>query len=72
LAVTGSVGDPHVLCPPGSGSIIQRYGSGSGSFPKILAKIKFLILKIMCMWVSYKKKFKKKIIFLHLRQRSRL
>jgi hypothetical protein len=31
-----SVGDPepepHVLGPPGSGSISQRYGSGSGSF----------------------------------------
>ncbi len=24
--------DPHVFGPPGSGSIIQRYGSGSGSF----------------------------------------
>jgi hypothetical protein len=26
-----SVPDPHVLGPPGSGSISQRYGSGSGS-----------------------------------------
>ncbi len=25
--------DPHVSGPPGSGSISQRYGSGSGSFP---------------------------------------
>ncbi len=24
--------NPHVLAPPGSGSISQRYGSGSGSF----------------------------------------
>ncbi len=24
--------DPHVLRPPGSGSISQRYGSQSGSF----------------------------------------
>ena len=24
--------DPHVFGPPGSGSINQRYGSGSGSF----------------------------------------
>jgi hypothetical protein len=24
--------DPHVFGPPGSGSIWQRYGSGSGSF----------------------------------------
>jgi hypothetical protein len=24
--------DPHVFGPPGSGSISQRYGSGSGSF----------------------------------------
>ncbi len=32
--------DPHVLGPPGSGSISLRYGSGSGSFPffKIFAK----------------------------------
>jgi len=26
-----SVGDPHGFWPLGSGSIIQRYGSGSGS-----------------------------------------
>jgi hypothetical protein len=25
--------DPHVFGPPGSGSISQRYGSGSGSGP---------------------------------------
>jgi hypothetical protein len=35
-----SVGDPdldlHVCGPPGSGSICQRYGSGSGSFPFLL------------------------------------
>ncbi len=71
--------DPHVFGPPGSGSISQRYGSGSGygSFPylinykclerteimlakqnfntKVKKKIKFLRLKIMCLWVSYKK-----------------
>ena len=30
-----SVGDPHVIEPPGSGSgsISQRYSSGSGTFP---------------------------------------
>ncbi len=31
-AIPGSVADPHVFGPPGSGSIIQRYGSWSGSF----------------------------------------
>ncbi len=55
----------------GSGSISQRYRSGSGSFPflkwclqnrflsfntKFCQKIYFLRLKIMCVWVSYKKK----------------
>jgi hypothetical protein len=32
--------DPHVFGPPGSGSISQRYGSGSGSFyqAKIIRK----------------------------------
>jgi hypothetical protein len=25
--------EPHVFGPPGSGSISQRYGSGSGSLP---------------------------------------
>jgi hypothetical protein len=25
--------DPHVFGSPGSGSVSQRYGSGSGSFP---------------------------------------
>jgi hypothetical protein len=29
--------DPHVFGPPGSGSISQRYGSGSGSFPFLIA-----------------------------------
>ncbi len=29
-----SVPDPHVYGPPGSGSISQRYGSGSGSSSK--------------------------------------
>jgi hypothetical protein len=52
--------DPYVLGPPGSGSIIQMYGSGSGSFyhqVKILRKtltyrtvlllhVEFLSLKI--------------------------
>jgi hypothetical protein len=40
VTVTGSVPDldpdppdPHVFGPPGSGSTIQRYGSGSGSGP---------------------------------------
>jgi hypothetical protein len=37
--------DPHVFGPPGSGSISQRYGSGSGSgtFPfliKVLSGLK--------------------------------
>jgi hypothetical protein len=46
----GSVGDPdpedpHVVGPPGSGSAVQRYGSGSssGSFPfliKVLSSLK--------------------------------
>ncbi len=27
-----SVADPHVFGPPGSGSMSQTYGSGSGSF----------------------------------------
>ncbi len=41
-----SVGDPddsHVLGPPGSGSVIQKYGSGSGSFTfliKVLSGLK--------------------------------
>ncbi len=35
--------DPHVFGPPRSGSISQRYGSGSGSFPfliKVLSGLK--------------------------------
>ncbi len=28
--------DPHVFGPPGSGSISQRYGSGSGTFPFLI------------------------------------
>ncbi len=40
LGVIGIVGDPdpdpHVFWPPGSGSISQRYGSGSGSFPILI------------------------------------
>jgi hypothetical protein len=28
--------DPHVFRPPGSGSIIQMCGSGSGSFPFLI------------------------------------
>jgi hypothetical protein len=40
----------HVVGPPGSGSISQRYGSGSGSGSS------FLRLKIMCPWLNYKKK----------------
>ncbi len=28
--------DPYVFGPPGSGSISQRYGSGSGSFPSLI------------------------------------
>ncbi len=38
--------DPHVFGPPGSGSISQRYGSGSGSFShqaKIVRKPWFLL-----------------------------
>ncbi len=40
-----SVGDPnpHLFGPPGFGSIIPRYGSGSGSFPfliKVLSGLK--------------------------------
>ncbi len=33
-----SVGDPdlHVIMPPGSASICQRYGSGSGCFPFLI------------------------------------
>ncbi len=43
--LTGSVGDPdpHVFGPPGSGTISQRYGSGSGSIPfliKVLSGLK--------------------------------
>ncbi len=36
--LSGSVGDPypHVFGPPGAGSISQRYGSGSGSFPFLI------------------------------------
>jgi hypothetical protein len=36
--------DPHVFGPSGSGSISQRYGSGSGSFPfliKVLSGLKY-------------------------------
>jgi hypothetical protein len=33
--LSGSVGDPHVFGPPGSGSI-RRRGSGSGSFPFLI------------------------------------
>jgi hypothetical protein len=32
----GNPQDPHVFGPPGSGSISQRYGSGSGSFPFLI------------------------------------
>jgi hypothetical protein len=35
--------DPHVFVPLGSGSISQRYGSVSGSFPfliKMLSRLK--------------------------------
>jgi hypothetical protein len=31
-----STGDPHVFGPPGPGSISQRYGPGSGSFPFLI------------------------------------
>jgi hypothetical protein len=48
--VNSSVGDPdpqdpHVFGPPGSGSISQRYGSGSGSF-FFLIKVLSGILKV--------------------------
>jgi hypothetical protein len=55
-AVLGTDPDPHVYGPPGSGFITHRYGSesGSGSFPFLGNKN--LVLKIMCLRVSYKKK----------------
>jgi hypothetical protein len=34
--------DPHVFGPPGSGSISQRYGSGSGCF---VTSLELFILK---------------------------
>jgi hypothetical protein len=37
-SVGGSGSDPHVFGPHGSGSISQRYGSGSGSFPFLRLK----------------------------------
>jgi hypothetical protein len=49
LLVQGSVGDPdpepdpHVFGLPGSGSICQRYGSGSGSFPSLIKVFSELI-----------------------------
>jgi hypothetical protein len=62
-SMKSSVGDPdpHVFGPPGSGSgsISQRYGSGSVSASvsfTFQTKIKFLRLKIICFWASYKKK----------------
>jgi hypothetical protein len=35
-SAASSVGDAHVFGPPRSGSISQRYGSGSGSFPILI------------------------------------
>jgi hypothetical protein len=38
--------DPHVFVPPGSGSINQRYGSVSGSYPfliKVLSGLKYCL-----------------------------
>ncbi len=46
--------DPHVHGPPGSGSISQRYGSGSGSFyhhAKIVRKT--LIPTILCLFLTF-------------------
>jgi hypothetical protein len=34
--------DPHVFGPPGSGSISQKYGSDSGSFPFLKKVLKGL------------------------------
>jgi len=63
----GSLADPHVFEPPGSGSgtINQRYGSGSGSFyhyAKIVIKalistvlwllLTFYLLKMMLMYIQ--------------------
>jgi hypothetical protein len=73
-----------VFGPPESGSIRQR--SGSGPFSEIILakqdfntkykqKIKFLRLKIMCLWLSYKKKILEKIFFCILKvteERSRI
>jgi hypothetical protein len=43
LGYLSSVGDPeHVFGPPGSGSISQRYGSGSGSFPFLIMMLSIL------------------------------
>jgi hypothetical protein len=40
--------DPHVFGPPGSGSISQRFGSGSGSFsPKARIVRKTLIFTVL-------------------------
>jgi hypothetical protein len=48
-----SVEDPDVFGPPGSGSISQRFGSGSFPF---LINVLSGRLKMMYLWVSYKKK----------------
>jgi hypothetical protein len=46
--VSISVGNPDVSGPPGSGSISQRYASGSKSFPfliKVFERIEIMLAK---------------------------
>ncbi len=44
VRVRGSVPDPHLFGPPGSGSISQRYGTGfrSGSFSFLIKVLRGL------------------------------
>jgi hypothetical protein len=42
LSIFGSVADPHVFGPPGSGSIIQRYRSGSFYYQAKVVRYTFI------------------------------
>ncbi len=60
--------DPHVFGPPGSGSIIQRCGSGF-SFGSCRLKL----LKIVCLWVVLRKQYEKNFCILKVaEERSRI
>jgi hypothetical protein len=50
--VFGSVPDPKVFGPPGSGSVSQMYGSGSFPFPikvhKGVERTEIMLAKLIC------------------------